>query len=120
MGLGLLWVSVASLRGRSAAEKPHEPAQEIDDSHYLAPIKTEAAENVEETAPFSGFAISVDTEPTGVADLTPLEEVTLDRARVRTSLDEPASGRYLVVWLTELPAVDGGFRGEIAEIVVSE
>ena len=61
-----------------------------------------------------------DTEPTGVADLTPLEEVTLDRARVRTSLDEPASGRYLVVWLTELPAVDGGFRGEIAEIVVSE
>ena len=61
-----------------------------------------------------------DTEPTGVADLTPLEEVTLDRAQVRTRLDEPATGRYLVVWLTELPAVDGGFRGEIAEIVVSE
>ena len=61
-----------------------------------------------------------DTEPTGVADLAPLEEVTLDRARVRTRLDEPASGQYLVVWLTELPAVDGGFRGEIAEIVVSE
>ena len=61
-----------------------------------------------------------DTEPTGVADLTPLEEVTLDRARVRTRLEEPASGQYLVVWLTELPAVDGGFRGEIAEIVVSE
>jgi hypothetical protein len=65
VGLGLLWVSVASLRGRSAAEKPHEPAQEIDNSHYLAPIKTEAAGNGEETAPFSGFAISVDTEPPG-------------------------------------------------------
>jgi PEGA domain len=66
VALGLLWVSVVSVRGRSAApEKRHEPAQEIDTSHYLAPIKTEAAGNGEETAPFSGFAISVDTEPPG-------------------------------------------------------
>ena len=32
------------------------------------------------------------------------------------SLDEPATGRYVVVWLTALPAVAGGFRGEVAEV----
>ena len=26
--------------------------------------------------------------------------------------------RYVVVWLTSLPEVDGGFRGEVAEAVV--
>ncbi len=46
--------------------------------------------------------------------------MTLDRTRVRTRFDEPATGRYLVIWLTALPEVDGGFRGEIAEVVVSE
>jgi serine/threonine kinase PknH len=60
-----------------------------------------------------------DQQPTGVADLTPLEEVTLDGERLRTRLDEPATGRYLVVWLTSLPAVSDGFRAEIAEVVVS-
>ena len=59
-----------------------------------------------------------DQDPTGVADLEPLTRVTLDRERVRTSLDEPASGRYLVVWLTELPAVPAGFQGVVAEVVV--
>ena len=61
-----------------------------------------------------------ETEPTAIADLTPLEEVTLDRTSSTTTLDEPVTGRYLVVWLTALPEVDGGFRGEIAEVVVSE
>jgi serine/threonine kinase PknH len=71
-------------------------------------------------APTSVTYYVTDTEPTAVADLTPLEEVTLDRTRVRTRFDEPATGRYLVIWLTALPEVDGGFRGEIAEVVVSE
>jgi hypothetical protein len=26
--------------------------------------------------------------------------------------------RFLVVWLTKLPAVTGGYRGEIAEVTV--
>ena len=30
----------------------------------------------------------------------------------------PQTGRYVVVWLTKLPAVPGGFRGGIAEAVV--
>ena len=34
------------------------------------------------------------------------------------TLDEPATGRFVIVWLTSLPAVDGGFRGEIAEVAV--
>ncbi len=60
-----------------------------------------------------------DEKPTAVADLTVLEELTADRETVRTRLDEPATGQYLVVWLTSLPEVDGGFRAEIAEVVVS-
>lgn len=30
----------------------------------------------------------------------------------------PATGQYVLVWLTDLPAVSGGFRGSIAEVVV--
>ncbi len=66
VALGLLWLVTASLRpAKKGEERPHEPAEEIDNSHYLSPIKTAAAGPSEETAPFSGFAISVDTEPTG-------------------------------------------------------
>ncbi len=52
-----------------------------------------------------------DEKPTAVAGLTPLEEITADRPTVRTRLDEPATGQYLVVWLTSLPDVGDGFRG---------
>jgi hypothetical protein len=66
VGLGLLWLLATSLGpGRKADARPHEPAEEVDNSHYLSPLKTAAAGPGEETAPFSGFAISVDTEPTG-------------------------------------------------------
>jgi hypothetical protein len=37
---------------------------------------------------------------------------------VSVTLDEPVAGRYVVVWLTSLPQVDGGFRGEVAEVSV--
>jgi hypothetical protein len=60
-----------------------------------------------------------DEEPTAVAGLDPLETTTTEQGRTRTRLDEPATGQYLVVWFTSLPTVDGGFRGEIAEVVVS-
>jgi hypothetical protein len=43
---------------------PHETA-ELDDAIYLAPIKTEREATGEETAPFSGFALSIDTVPPG-------------------------------------------------------
>ncbi len=46
--------------------------------------------------------------PTDVADGT----------RARVTLDQPATGRFVTVWLTSLPAVEGGFRGEVAEVTV--
>ncbi|WP_435748206.1 hypothetical protein [Nocardioides sp. SYSU DS0663] len=56
--------------------------------------------------------------PTEVGGLDPVGTATLEpQGRVR--LDEPASGRYVVVWLTSLPPVDGGFRADVAEVVVS-
>jgi hypothetical protein len=32
--------------------------------------------------------------------------------------ERPVTTQFLLVWLTELPAVDGGFRGQVAEVVV--
>ncbi len=40
-------------------------------------------------------------------------------ARATVKLDPVPETRYLLVWLTKLPAADGGFRGEITEITVS-
>jgi hypothetical protein len=63
-----------------------------------------------------------DTLPRGVATLTPIATETATGSTSPTTLaltfDEAPSGRYLTIWLTELPAVSGGFRGEIAEVVV--
>ena len=36
----------------------------------------------------------------------------------RLTLDTPATGRYVVVWLTSLPFTDGGYRGEVDEVAV--
>ena len=66
----------------------------------------------------TGVALYVtDQDPTGVADLTP---VVTDDAGPKATLTPPSpvTGRYVVVWLTSLPAVSGGFRGQIDEVVV--
>ncbi len=60
-----------------------------------------------------------DELPTAVAGLKPLVKVTADQEQVQTQLDEPATGQFLVVWLTALPPVGDDFRGEIAEVEVS-
>ena len=59
------------------------------------------------------------TDPAAVAGLEPLESGQVTDDRLRTRLDEPATGQYLVVWITSLPPVGGDFRAEIAEVVVS-
>ncbi|GAW48073.1 MULTISPECIES: protein kinase family protein [unclassified Nocardioides] len=59
-----------------------------------------------------------DQAPTGVKGLTPVASGTAEQQRARVTLDTAASGRYLTVWLTSLPAVEGGFRGEVAEVTV--
>ena len=43
---------------------------------------------------------------------------TAEATDLALALDQPATGRYVTVWLTALPAVEGGFRGEIAEATV--
>ena len=61
----------------------------------------------------------VDEPPTGVPSeqgLSPAASVSA-AAEEEVVLDEPASGRYLVVWITSLPSVSDGFRSEVAEVV---
>jgi len=67
----------------------------------------------------TGFSLYLtDEAPTGVADLTPEADETADGTSASVALPDDASGRYLIVWLTALPPVQGGFRGEVAEVVV--
>jgi hypothetical protein len=45
-------------------------------------------------------------------------QTTVTGTRGVVAVDPTVKGRYVVVWLTSLPAVGGGFRGQIAEVVV--
>lgn len=56
--------------------------------------------------------------PTGADELRRVAGETGAGNRADLALDEPVTTRYLVVWLTKLPPADGGFRGQVAEIVV--
>ena len=58
-----------------------------------------------------------DTTPTSVDGLTPVATATVDTEE-RIELEQPTQGRYLVVWLTSVPAVGAEFRGEVAEVAV--
>jgi hypothetical protein len=58
-----------------------------------------------------------DEAPTSTRGLTAV--ATRDaQTRARVTLDQPASGRFVTVWLTSIPLSDGGYRGEIAEVTV--
>lgn len=57
-------------------------------------------------------------EPADVEGLTPVAGGTAQDERLQLSLEEPATGRYLVVWLTELPNDGSGWRGTVAEVAV--
>ncbi len=69
----------------------------------------------------TGISLYVtDAAPTEVGDLAPVLTETAEGESLSLDFDEPVAGRYLVVWLTSLPAADeGGFRGEVAEVRVS-
>jgi hypothetical protein len=56
--------------------------------------------------------------PTSLAGRSPVGQATLSGTTGTVRLGTPTTGRYVVVWLTSLPSVPGGFRGEIAEAVV--
>jgi serine/threonine kinase PknH len=58
-----------------------------------------------------------DERPSSVDGLEPVGEgSTSGTLEVRP--DEAVPGRYVTVWLTSLPAVDGGWRGEVSGVVV--
>ena len=59
-----------------------------------------------------------DDKPSDVAGLKPAATTTVTGDTGQVDL-HGAHGRYLVVWLTSLPSVSGGYRGEIAEIAVT-
>jgi serine/threonine kinase PknH len=58
-----------------------------------------------------------DDDPPGVAGQTPVATATAEEQE-RVTLDGPATGRFLTIWFTSLPEAEGGFRGEVAEVVV--
>jgi hypothetical protein len=58
------------------------------------------------------------SKPVNLQGLKAAGETTVIGTHGVVRLAHAASGRYVVVWLTSLPAVPGGFRGEIAEAVV--
>ncbi len=59
--------------------------------------------------------------PTTVDGLEAAAEgsTTADDPVLNLRLSDDAAEQYVVVWLTSLPPVDGGFRGRIAEVVVA-
>ncbi len=69
-------------------------------------------------APTSYSVYLTDSAPTDVSGLTAAATGTAAEARGRVDLEGGASGRYLTVWLTSLPTIPGGFRGEVAEVTV--
>lgn len=59
-----------------------------------------------------------DASPASVDDLTPVAAETLG-TDAAIDLAEPAEGRFVTVWLTSIPGVEGGkFRAEVAEVAV--
>jgi serine/threonine kinase PknH len=62
--------------------------------------------------------VYVTEEPPETVDgLDPLGEGT-SAGTVEVRPDEAVTGRYVTVWLTSLPSVDGGWRGEVSGVVV--
>jgi hypothetical protein len=55
--------------------------------------------------------------PTTVDGLTPSGEITTADSSSLV-LPKAVAGQYVLVWLTSLPPADGGYRGEIVDVVV--
>jgi hypothetical protein len=56
--------------------------------------------------------------PTALAQTRRVATETGAGAEVTLAPRQPVTTRYLLVWLTELPTVDGGYVGQVAEIAV--
>jgi hypothetical protein len=60
----------------------------------------------------------VDQAPTELADARRIGALTANGTSAVARFSPAVRTRYLIVWLTKLPAVAGGFRGEITELTV--
>jgi hypothetical protein len=56
--------------------------------------------------------------PADLADARRVAGTTVDTSSGILRADPKVRTRFLVVWLTKLPAVAGGYRGEITEVTV--
>ncbi len=63
-------------------------------------------------------ASGVTQAPDRLDQLDRVGTATATSERATVTLDPAPTTRYLLVWLTRLPAADGGFRGEIVDISV--
>ncbi len=64
------------------------------------------------------LASTDDAAPTSVDEFDRIASGEATKTKVTLTPDKPTSSRYLVVWLTSLPNVGGGFKGQVAEVVV--
>lgn len=69
--------------------------------------------------PTSLSVLVSDTVPADPERLEPAAEATVDGTTTTLDLDAAPTGRYVTVWLTSLPAVPGGFKGGIVDLVVA-
>lgn len=58
-------------------------------------------------------------EPESVDGLEPVDAAA-GEGQLTIVLNQPTLGDHVVVWLTRVPATEGGFRGQIAEVEVLE
>ena len=68
-------------------------------------------------APIGNLYSAVD-EGDALADYSKAATGTDLIGRTLLTFDKATSGRYVLLWLTKLPAVNGGFRGQLAEVTV--
>lgn len=68
-------------------------------------------------APTAATVYLSEQVPTAVAGLSPAGS-TDGRPESEVALDAPTRARYVVVWLTALPAAAGGFQGQVADVGV--
>jgi hypothetical protein len=59
-----------------------------------------------------------DNQGGALTDYTKVAASTGASGRVVLSLDKATQGRYVLIWLTKLPSVNGGYRGQISEVVI--
>ncbi len=60
-----------------------------------------------------------DEVPANPEQLTPVAELPTASAAASVDLDDAPTGRYLTIWFTSLPAVAGGYKGGIVDLVVA-